>query len=352
MSDNRWSANRRRFVQAAGAAGIVGLAGCSDDGGETGDQSGDDGSSDDGSSGDGETAGEVDDTPEVSWVLNPAEADVDILEQYAPLFEYIESEVDVELDTIRASSYSATLQEIRRGSGDLADTSPSAAVAGRDIADVVGIRVAYGAAQYFSLITTMPDSEIEDLSDLEGENVAMGDTLSVSGTLVPMTMLQDAGLDVGSAPDGDTVDFNAQYSDHSTARDQLINNPDVAAATTGAFSTGPHVPQEQFDEMSQDFVDISAEYDGAGSEEPELQLLGVSDPIPRAPIMARADWEDPIREEIEEAILSVESEDLQHPDDYDGEELWFSGVIPGTHEDFEPIQQVLDELGLEFGDIS
>lgn len=343
--------DRRTVLQGVGAGTAVGLAGCLADDGDDDDDGGDGNvGSEDSSEGDDSNGGGG--TTEIDWILNPAEADVDIEAQYEPLFDYLESEVDVEIAPERAADYAATLQALRSDRGHLADTSPSAAVAGSEVADVVGIRVAYGASQYFSLITTTPDSDIESLSDLEGETIAMGDTLSVSGTLVPMTMLKDAGLDVGSAPDGDPVDFEAQYSDHTTAREQLINNPSVAAATTGAFSTAPHVPQEQFDAMSEAFVDTSAEYDNAGSEDQELQLLAVSDPIPRAPIMVRSNWDDPVREDLETAILDAAEDDLSHDDEYDGEELWFSSVVPGSHEDFEPIEQVMDDLGLEFEDIS
>ncbi|WP_265109296.1 substrate-binding domain-containing protein [Halosolutus halophilus] len=322
---------RRNVLQSGGAVGLAAMAG--------GCLGGADGNGDNGSN-------------EITMILNPAESDVDIRSQYQPLVDHIESEVDVTISLDRAASYAATLQAIRSDRAHLADTSPSAAVAGRGVADVVGIRVAYGAAQYFSLITTTPDSGIEELTDLEGETIAMASPLSVSGTLVPMTMLKKAGLDTGSAPDGDPVDFTAQHSDHSTAAEQLLNNPDVAAASTGAFSTAPYVPQEQFDELSDDFAEISTEYEDAGTEDEELQLLAVSDPLPRAPIMARSNWDDPVREDVEEAILNAEPEDLSHGDDYEGEELWFSSVVEGSHEDYDPIKEVLDELGLEFEDIS
>ncbi len=131
MSDNRWSANRRRFVKAAGAAGIVGLAGCADDG-DAGD--------------DGTTAGEGDDTTDVEFILNPAEADVEIVEQYAPIFEYLESELDVAIDASRAESYTGTLQSMRNDQGDIADISPSAVLAGEGVVDIIGMRIAFGAA--------------------------------------------------------------------------------------------------------------------------------------------------------------------------------------------------------------
>jgi len=85
MSDNRWSANRRTFVKTAGAAGVVGLAGCSDGG-----TSGDSGNS----------------ATEVTWVMNPAEEEIDIQVQYQPMFEYLESEADIEIIEQPTASYS------------------------------------------------------------------------------------------------------------------------------------------------------------------------------------------------------------------------------------------------------
>ena len=356
MSDNRWSADRRSFVKTAGAGGVVALAGCSGGGGDGSDGSGGSGGSDGSDGSDGASAGETDDVPSAQFILNPAEADVEIEQQYQPMFEYLESEVEVEIESDRAASYTATLQAMRNDQGEIADISPSAVIAGEDILDIVGVRIAYGAARYFSTTTTTPDSGIESLADLEGELIYMGDILSVSGTLVPLTMLQNAGLDIGNAPDGDAVDFDAEYSDHTTAREQMVQRDDVMAATTGAFSSAPYIPQEQFEEMSQDFVDISAEYQGAGDEiessGTELQLLAVSDPIPRAPLATRASWDDPVKADIEEAILNVTEDDLSHGDDYDGEPLWFTGVQEGSIDDYEPIRDVLDQLGLEFEDLS
>jgi len=71
---------------------VVGLAGCADD-----------------AIGDGPT--------EVTWVMNPAEEEIDIQVQYAPLFEYVESEVDVEIVGQPTASYSGTVQELRRAEG-------------------------------------------------------------------------------------------------------------------------------------------------------------------------------------------------------------------------------------------
>lgn len=352
--------SRRSFLTAAGAAGAIALAGCAD------------GVADD-------------DTTTVTWVMNPAEEAIDIQVQYSPLFEYLESEAGIEIEELPTADYSGTVQELQRAEeGDriFADTSPGAVAQIPDEIDVTGMRVAFGAEQYFSLITTTTDSGINSLEDLEGEEVATAAPTSVSGTLFPLLMLEQAGLDIGGAPDGTPNDFELRTSDHDTAREQLLDDDSIAAAGTGAFSTAPHVPQEQFDELSQDFVDISAEYGGAGEREPQLELLAVSDPIPRAPIVSNAAWDEPLKEELRELMHDAPQEAFEHesqealaeelgvdPDllDRDEEELdddeqddvnlvedhelWFSGIEPAAPEDYAPISDLANELGLDFEEL-
>jgi len=370
MANNRRPANRRRFLKTAGAAGILGLSGCI--GGDEDNEN-------------GGTTGDTDDPTEVTWVMNPAEEEIDIQVQYQPLFEYLESEANVEIVEKPTQSYSGTAQELRRASeGDrlFADTSPGAVAQIPEEIDVTGLRVAFGAERYFSLITTRADSDIEELSDIEGEVFASAGATSVSGTLFPLLMLRNAGLDIGNAPAGSPEDFDLRTSDHSTARDQLINDDRIAAAGTGAFSTAGHVPQEQFDEMSQDFVDISAEYDSAGERDPELQLLAVSDPIPRAPIVSNAAWDEPIKDELRELMIDAPEEAFQHESQADiaealsidpellemdedelsedelddvelvqDHELWFSGVVEASVSDFDPVAELGQELGLDWADL-
>lgn len=328
---------RRTFLKTTGAIGIAGLAGCL-----TTDEGGDGGNPD--------SEGGNGDEPEenvVRYVLNPAESDADIEAEYEPLFDYLEEETGAEIEPQPVSDYTATLEALRNGQAEIADASPSAAIAGEGDVDIVGIRVAYGSDQYFATIATTPDSGIEELTDLEGTEIAFSDNLSISGSMYPLYMLSQAGLDVGDAPLGDPVDFSANYSDHSTAREELINRDDVMAAGTGEFAVVDHIPADQF---SDEFFEILPHYEeDAGTEEPELQLLDESEPIPNAPIISRTDWDDPLREEIEQALLDAEEEDIV-PDPDSDDAIWFTGVEEGDQSDLDPIRDVMDELGVEFAD--
>lgn len=349
-------ANRRNFLKTAGAVGAAGLTGLS---GCTGDSNGDGGSGEGStdstdstqttSEGEGTTTGSSDETQTLTFALTPAESDVDIQEQYKPLFNYLESEANVTIESTVAADYAAVLQALKSGQADIADAAPAIAIQGANegVTNVVGIRIAYGASRYFSLITTPTDSGIESLEDLEGETIAFADRLSTSGSLFPLYMLSKAGLDTGGAPDGDPKDFTGQWSDHSTARETMINRPEVVASGTGAFSTAAHVPEDQFPEQ---FLEMSAENDGdLGTEEPTLDLLATSDPIPRAPILARKDMDQEVYSNVEEALLNVSEEDLINEELEDNQQLWFTGVAEGTADDYQPVQDVLDELGVTLG---
>jgi phosphonate transport system substrate-binding protein len=325
-NDASLNTKRRTLLAGTGAAATVGLAGCVGDlvgGGEDGDD-------------------------EVGMVLNPAEGGVDMSEQYAQFFEYIEDEAGVTIDHSEAESYTATVSAIENEQTELADISPTGVIAAPDSMDILGMRIAYGAAQYFATIVTTPDSPIDEISDIEEDHeVALADQLSVSGGLFPLFMLHDNGLDVGTAPDGDPEDFEVSYSDHDTALNELFERDGVVAAGVGEFVAAPYLSEDQ---MPDEFMEESAEVDILGTEDEELQLLELSDPIPRAPIVARANWDDPVKDDIQEALLAAEEEDLVDEDIDDP--LWFSGIQEASIEDYDPIEDVMDALDLEFEDVA
>ena len=340
-------AGRRKFLKIAGAtgiAGLTGLAGCTGGGDGDGTESGGSGTTS------GTTAGSTDSGPtELTFTLTPAESEVDVRQQYQPMFDYLESEADVSITSSVAADYAAVYSSLESGQTDVADAAPAIALqsADNDVAEVAGIRIAYGAAKYFSLITTLPDSDIEELADLEGETVAFADRLSTSGSVFPLYMLKQAGLDTGGAPNGTPNDFDGQWSDHSQARTTLVNRDPVKAAGTGAFSTAPHVPKDQF---PQQFLDMSAENDGdLGTEDPELQLLATSDPIPRAPILIRTGLDADVKTDVNEALLAVEEDNLINEDISDDQQLWFTGLEEGSVEDYQPVRDAFNELGVELG---
>ena len=280
----------------------------------------------------------------VRFGLTAVEGDVDTREQWRPLFEYIENEADVTIEVNEASNYSAILQAFRNDQIDISGTPHTIGIIGDrlEVTDVVGLRRAFGTDREFAFITTLPEDNISDINELAGSEITFADPLSTPGAMFPLYMLSQGGLDVGEAPDGDPVDFQASYSDHAIARQQLINRESVKAAGTGSFSVIEHVPPEQLPDR---FVENDPAAESAGSAEPALDLLAVSEPIPRPPVLSRRKWDSENREPVEQALLDAPSEafiseDAEFP-------LWFDGVVTGSIEEYDPVADVMSELGID-----
>ena len=342
--------DRRTVLKGTGAATVAGLAGClGDDEADDDDTTDPDDTDDtDDEIDDSDDTDDGDDTEEeddvIRWGLTPVEADIDVQDQWRALFDYVEEEVGVTIEENVATDYTAVLEAFKADMIDIAGTPHTVAIFGddEDVTDVLGLRRAQGNPYTFCFITTMPEDDITDMQDLEGTEIAFPDPLSTPGALWGLWMLSEAGLDVGDAPDGDPVDFEASYSDHAVARNELINQPGVTAAATGSFAVVGNIPEDQLPDY---YVDIDPDAERAGTDEPELNLLQASEPIPQAPMLVRRNWDSPIREDVEQAILDAPpeafvAEDAEVP-------LWFDGVEEGDMSEYEPVRDVMRHLGID-----
>jgi len=327
MSDQ----TRRRVLQTTGIAMTAGLAGCS---------------SQDSS---GETVGSSGDSSEtVTFLETPGETPGDTEELWAPFTEYLQSEVDgLELEVKFVDSTSGIGQSLLNDQAELT-RSDIVMLANPDDMDVVGIVNEGGAGQYFAGVATRPDSDVEELSDIEGKQIVFADRLSTSGSLYPNYMLNQAGLDSGEAPYGEPVDYDGEWTaDQKPAINTFLNRDEYAAVGCDIAVLLEHIPEDQWPNRVKE---QSGRWDDdVGSSSTELQLVEASQSLPFSPIIARGNWEHPLRSEIEEAIVSIEEGTLREPDgDVDNP---ISAITPGSQEDYQPILDVIDTLGVDLGDL-
>ena len=322
---------RRAVLKSVGAVGVAGLAaGCSggtDSGGST-----DTSASTTAADADTDTATG---TPvpygdgRLTFYMSPSEPQELMQSQYAPVQELLESELRADTATLQyAAGYSAVLQSLAGGTGDVAETGPFAAALGvaNDRCDIVLQRFGYGSWTYASVIATQADSDIESLADLEGERVAFADRLSASGALYPLYMLQQAGLNIGDLPtDTGDADFTPQFSSHAEAW-AALERGQVAAAGVGQFIS---------------LNDDRELYDG-------YRYVETDDDIPRAPIVVSPELSDDERTAVRDAFLDA-GESLYLGEDGEADtddDLWFSDVREATNDTYQPVVDVANELGI------
>ncbi|AHG04803.1 phosphate ABC transporter substrate-binding protein [Halobacterium sp. DL1] len=299
--------DRRNFLKAAGAAGAAGLtAGCL---GQFGSQPYVDG--------------------DVRFLMSPTEPQDQMTAQYEPVQERLAETIDAvdEIDIKYAANYAAALNALDSGTADVAETGPFAAALGvnSEKADIILQREAYGGWTYKSVIVTREDSDIESLSDLEGETVAFADALSASGSLYPLWMLKDAGLEIPDEP-GSTAgaNFDPNWSSHASAMEAL-RNEQAAAAGVGYFITS-----------------------GDESEYAEgIREVASEDGIPRAPIVVSPKLSDDEKDTITEAFTEAPDEMYYGADGEEGtdDDIWFSGVRERGVDTYQPVIDVAQELG-------
>ncbi|MDQ2055793.1 PhnD/SsuA/transferrin family substrate-binding protein [Halobellus sp. H-GB7] len=321
---------RRDFIKSAGAVGVAGLiAGCS---GSTG--------------GNEETAAETDGTDSTAtptatetpvaygdgratFYMSPSEPQQLMEAQYAPIQEMLQSELAVDTATLQyAAGYSAVLQSLAGGTGDIAETGPFAAALGvaNDRCDIILQRYGYGSWTYASVIVTQEDSDIQSLSDLEGERVAFADRLSASGALYPLYMLKQAGLDIGDLPtDTGSADFTPQFSSHAEAF-AALDRGQVAAAGVGQFIT---------------LNDNRELKDG-------FRYVEMTEDIPRAPIVVSPELSDEEQTAVKDAFVNASDSLYLGEDGEEGtdDDLWFSDVREADNETYQPVVDVANELGI------
>ena len=312
---------RRKFIAGSGAGALALTAGCLG-----------------GASGGSET---------VTMLLTP-DTPSDVRPQYEPVTEMLRGEIDgLDLEVEVPQDYSAVRPALDSGQADIGMDDVTL-ISAPDMMDLFGTAVSGGAAFYFSMMLTKPDSSIDERTDLEGKQVAFADRLSTSGSIFAVYALKEAGLAVGDAPDGDPVDFEGTWSNHEDAVQRVIND-DADACCTWTGNGMAYLAADQ--ELPEEVAEEDSFIGNRGNEDATLRPFWWSFPIPKQPIYARSDWESDMRGKIEQQLLNSDEELIREymPDDYNEDELPFTTLEDTTMDNYQPVIKRLNDLGIELG---
>lgn len=316
--------SRRRFIAGSGAGALALTAGCLGVLGGGGEKE------------------------EVTILLTP-DTPSDVRPQYEPVMEMLRGEISgLDLEVEVPQDYSAVRPALESKQAEIGMDDVTL-ISNPDMMDLFGTAVSGGAAFYFSMMLTQPDSDIEKREDLEGKDVAFADRLSTSGSIFAVYALKEAGLDVGDAPDGDPVDFDGTWSNHEDAVQSLLND-DADACCTWTGNGMAFLAEDQ--EIPEEVEEEDSFIGNRGEEGEELRPFWWSFPIPKQPIYARSDWDSDMKGKIEQAFLDADEELIQEymPDDYNENDLPFTTLDDTTMDNYEPVIKRLNDLGIELGE--
>jgi phosphonate transport system substrate-binding protein len=262
------------------------------------------------------------------------------------------------------TSYAATIEEMCASPEDSIGFIPAL---GYVLANqLCGVDVSFKAIRnnldhYYAQILVARDSDIETLEDLEGKTWGFGDVTSTSGYMVPLVMLNEAGV-----TPGETV----QTGGHPQSVSALYNG-EVDFATT--FFSPPLAPEgeeewEAGDEpdVADDLVElcaVTAEGDNIDcggwtildarrnilTDAPDvvqkIKILAISPQIPNDTLSFAPDFPAELRAQIEEALIAfAETEEWANSigsRDFYG----WTGLSPAADADYDFVRKMVEETG-------
>lgn len=259
----------------------------------------------------------------LTFALPPGTDDPDLAGKVDTLAELLSEKIDREVAPERPADYMAVVEAVRSGFVDVAVMSPFATALAVENGSVTPLVAWKAETSPASLCLVRDDSDLQDITDVAGHQVAFVDPGSATGHFLPRSLLIDHGL-----VDGE--DYKSTFAgSHDSAVLAMVNGTvDMACTARQLYPT--------FQE-------------GGLFAEDEVRILAETDPIPVGGcIIVNNDLDEQTRQQIidalPEAIMSTE--DLHSIVGGSSEY-----TVEPTAKDFAPLLKVAENIGISLEDI-
>ena len=238
---------------------------------------------------------------------------------YKPFGEYLAEQLGREVELTVPTGYGAVVEAMVNDELDLAYFGGLTYVQARNRGEVTPlvteINPRTGDTTYRSVIIVPADSEVQEVSELQGQDFAFGSASSTSGSLYPAITLRDAG---GIDYRTDLANFNYTGGHDATAQ----------AVANGSVDGGGLEDRILYDLIEDGAVDGDS-----------VRVIEESDAIEGYPWVVRDALSDELKEQIAQAYLDITDPtllDLLRADGYER-------VQP---EDYDYVEEQATELDL------
>lgn len=264
------------------------------------------------------TSGESNETLQVA--LLPDESPSTVISDNEGLKKYLEETLDREIELVVTTDYSSMIESMRNGHIDLGYFGPLSYVLLKTKMDEVepfAAKLDNGEPTYHAVFIANADSGIESLEDVKGQTVAWGDASSTSSHLIPKEMLVSAGVN----PEDYTEEFTGGHDA-------------VAMAVQNGHAEAGGLSKPIYDNLIEE-----------GIIDPEKVVeIELSVPYPNYPWAIRTDLDSELQEEIKQAFLELDDEEIL-------ETLDAEGFAPMTDEDYDVIRNMVELLDVDLEDM-
>jgi putative multiple sugar transport system substrate-binding protein len=267
-------------------------------------------------------------------------------------------------EVVVPTSYAATLEEMCASPTDTMAFIPALGYAlGSQLCgvDVAFKAERFGSAVYWAQILVPRDSDIDSLEDLEGLKWGYGDVGSTSGYMVPLVMLQEAGVTPGEQiqTGGHNQSAQALYNGEVDFATTFFSWPTDETTGEAVVTPGqPDIPDDLVDSCALNADDnlvcgnlrVRDARANIRTEAPDvvqkLRILTLSPEIPNDTLSFGPEFPADLRAQIEDALVAFAetdawAESIGSQDFYD----WTS-IQPATDEEYDFVRKMVEATGL------
>ncbi len=270
----------------------------------------------------GENASEQQGDAAEPAVLRFADTGIEGMEEmrlaFGPFVERMQELAGVPVEFFPVSNRTVAATALQHGQVDIVLAGPTEYLFIRSKQSVVPI-VGIERAQYFTVFIVPADSPAQTLADLKGKSIALKDTGSTSGHVVPSGMLMEAGLDI-----------------ERDVTIQMLGNARVEALLNGevdALADGIRVWEEQVQKRAPG----------------KFRILAQSPPLPRDVMIARAGLPLPVVDRLRSRMLE-DGDQLMEAMLSPRQREKYRGArfVPVVDSDYDAMRRTHEALGLPF----
>lgn len=246
--------------------------------------------------------------------LLPDENASTIIKNNQPLKDYLEAQLDKNIELVVTTDYSSMIEAMRHGRLDMAYFGPLSYVLARSKSEIEAFAALNkkGSATYHSVVIGNVEAGIDSFDKIKGQDVAWGDVASTSSHLIPKSILKSHSL----GPDSD-------YREHF-----LGSHDAVAIAVQNGKAAAGGLSKPIFESLVKRGV-IDAE---------KVKVLEVSKPFPQYPWTMRSNLSPALKEKIRSAFYDLKDPAVLKPFKADG----FSQIADADYDVVRELGKILD----------
>ena len=291
--------------------------------------------------------------------------------------EALEEATGLSFEVKVPTSYAATVEEMCAAPEETMGFIPgfgyvlASNLCGVDVA-FKAIRFGYGV--YWAQILVPRDSGIESVEDLDGLTWAVPDLGSTSGYLVPLLLLDEAGVEPAEIVEagGHGNAALAVFRGDADFATTFFSPPLIFEGDPWSFGDSPDVPDDLIADCGPTDEDDPDLYCGENfrvldarastiTEAPnivqEVKILTISPEIPNDTLSFGPDFPADLRAQIEEALLAFAAEcedndECAWNDSIGNQDFYgWTGIEPATDAEYDDLRTVVELAGIDLDDL-